>query len=180
MRQEPQPVEEGGHRIETVVSGPSPVDYVCEALSSLALIVMIVLIGAEAIIRNVFNNSLQITSEIGGYMLVAVTFLSMSVAESHGSFHRVELVQARMSRRARMVLQIVFDGVSLAASGLVAWQLWRLALNSWHSGDVAPTPLQTPLWLPQIVMGIGMSLLCLALLRSARAKWVYLNSGAVQ
>lgn len=169
-------LEEPGHRIETIISGPGLIEHASEAVSSLALVAMIVLIGAEAIIRNVFHGSLQITSEIGGYLLVAVTFLSMSVAEANGAFHRVELVQARMSRRARIRLQILFDGFSLATCLLVAWQLWRLALNSWNSGDVAPTPLQTPLWLPQVVMGIGMSFLCLALLRSAHAKWVYLKS----
>ena len=173
-------LEESGHRIETIISGPSLIERACEALSSLALVGMIVLIGAEAIIRNVFSGSLQITSEVGGYLLVAVTFLSMSVAEAHGAFHRVELIQARMSRRARIRLQILFDGFSLAACLLVAWQLWRLALNSWNSGDVAPTPLQTPLWLPQVVMGIGMSFLCIALLRSANAKWAYLKAEVAQ
>lgn len=169
-------LDEPGHHIETIVSGPGLIEYVSEALSSLALIVMIVLIGAEAIMRNLFGGSLQITSEIGGYLLVAVTFLSMSVSEAHGAFHRVELVQARMSRPARIWLQIVFDACSLTISLLVTWQLGRLAFNSWNSGDVAPTPLQTPLWLPQMVMGIGMASLCLALLRSAHSKYAALQS----
>ena len=176
MAPEPHLLDEPGHRIETIVSGPGPIEYVSEVLSSVALALTIVLIGAEAIIRNLFGGSLQITDEIGGYLLVTVTFLSMSVSEAHGAFHRVELVQARMSQRARIWLQIVFDAVSLVASLLVTWQLGRLAFNSWNSGDVAPTPLQTPLWLPQIVMGIGMAFLCLALLRSARSKYVYLQS----
>ncbi len=69
-------------------------------LCALFLIAMIVLIGAEAIARNVFATSLQITDEIGGYLLVALTFLSMSVAEAHGAFHRVELIQSRLNARA--------------------------------------------------------------------------------
>ena len=67
--------------------------------------------------------SLQITDEVGGYLLVAMTFLSMSVAEAHGAFHRVELVQVRLSRKAQMISQIVFDLMSLGASALVTWQL---------------------------------------------------------
>ena len=81
------------HRIEVPTSGPNIVDEACEAVCSLFLLAMIVLIGAEAIARNVFGTSLQITDEVGGYLLVAMTFLSMSVAEAHGAFHRVELVQ---------------------------------------------------------------------------------------
>ena len=176
MGLEPHLLDEPGHRIETIITGPGPIEYTSEAISSLALVAMIVLIGAEAIIRNLFGGSLQITDEIGGYLLVVVTFLSMSVSEAHGAFHRVELVQARMSQRGRIWLQIVFDACSLAASLLVTWQLGRLALNSWNSGDVAPTPLQTSLWLPQAVMGIGMAFLCYALMRSAHAKYMFIQS----
>ena len=138
---------------------------------------MIVMIGAEAIARNMFGTSLQITDEVGGYLLVALTFLSMSVAEAHGAFHHVEFVQMRLSPRLRIISRIVFELLSLAASGLVTWQLVRLALNSWHTQDVAPTPLGTPLWLPQSAMGIGMALLCLALLRTIAARLTSLRRG---
>jgi TRAP-type mannitol/chloroaromatic compound transport system permease small subunit len=70
--------------------------------------------------------------------------------------------------------------MSLAASMLVSWQLVRLALNSWHSEDVAPTPLQTPLWLPQVSMGLGMILLCLALLRTIVMKIRLLRGSALR
>ena len=158
------------HLIETVASGPSQIENGTELLCSLFLMAMIVLIAAEAIARNVFATSLQVTDEIGGYLLVAMTFLSMSVAEAHGAFHRVELIQARVGKKMRMISQIVFDLMSLGASALVTWQLTRLTLNSWRAEDVAPTPLQTPLWLPQSTMAIGMALLCFALLRTIIAK----------
>src|SRR5437588_2620969 len=158
------------HLIETVASGPSQIENGTELLCSLILIAMIVLIAAEAIARNVFATSLQVTDEIGGYLLVAMTFLSMSVAEAHGAFHRVELIQARIGQSARLVSQIVFDLISLVPSALITWQLTRLVMNSWRSEDVAPTPLQTPLWMPQTTMAIGMFLLCLALLRTILTK----------
>lgn len=158
------------HFIDNVSSGPSPIENASEAICALFLLAMIILIGAEAIARNLFATSLQITDEIGGYLLVAMTFLSMSVAEAHGTFHRVELVQARLGQSARLVSQIVFDLMSLLASALITWQLTRLVINSWRSEDVAPTPLQTPLWMPQTTMAIGMFLLCLALLRTILTK----------
>jgi TRAP-type C4-dicarboxylate transport system permease small subunit len=168
------------HRIEVPSAGASGIDIACEAVCSLFLLAMIVMIAAEAIARNVFGTSLQVTDEVGGYLLVALTFLSMSVAESRGAFHRVELVQMRLSPAARIVSQIVFDLMALAASVLVTWQLIRLALNSWRAEDVAPTPLATPLWLPQSAMGLGMALLCLALLRSIVAKARHLRGGAAR
>jgi TRAP-type C4-dicarboxylate transport system permease small subunit len=158
------------HFIETVSSGPSPIENTSETLCALFLLAMIILIGAEAIARNVFGTSLQVTDEVGGYLLVALTFLSMPVAEAHGAFHRVELIQSKLGPSARIVSQIVFDLMSLIASGLITWQLTRLVLNSWRAEDVAPTPLQTPLWMPQAFMAIGMALLCFALVRTMIAK----------
>jgi TRAP-type mannitol/chloroaromatic compound transport system permease small subunit len=62
----------------------------------------------------------------------------------------------------------------------VSCQLIRLALNSFHTEDVAPTPLATPLWMPQTSMGVGMVLLCLALVRTIIAKVRVLRTGAMQ
>jgi TRAP-type C4-dicarboxylate transport system permease small subunit len=168
------------HHIAVPIAGESVVDTVSEAVCSLFLLAMIVMIGAEAIARNLLHTSLQITDEVGGYLLVALTFLSMSVAESHGGFHRVEFVQMRLSPRMRLISQIVFELMSLAASALVTWQLIRLAMNSYRSEDVAPTPLSTPLWMPQTSMGIGMALLCLALVRTIIAKVRVLRAGVAQ
>jgi TRAP-type C4-dicarboxylate transport system permease small subunit len=168
------------HRIEVPTSGANLIDDACEAVCCLFLLAMIVLIGAEAIARNFLHTSLQITDEVGGYLLVALTFLSMSVAQSHGGFHRVELVQMRLTPRARIISQIVFDLMALAASMLVTWQLVRLVLNSWRAQDTAPTPLATPLWLPQTAMGLGMALLCLALVRTIAAKLGYLRNGVAR
>jgi TRAP-type C4-dicarboxylate transport system permease small subunit len=167
-------------RVEAPASGASVIDVASEAVCSLFLLAMIVMIGAEAIARNVFGTSLQVTDEVGGYLLVALTFLSMSVAESHGAFHRVELVQMRLKPSLRIVSQIVFDLMALAAAALVSWQLIRLALNSWRAEDVAPTPLGTPLWLPQTAMGLGMVLLCRALMRTIAAKVRYLRGSAAR
>lgn len=162
-----------------VAAGPSKVENVSEAVCALALVAMIVLIGAEALARNILHTSLQMADEVGGYLLVAVSFLSLSVAEAHGAYHRVELVQARLSPRARLISSIVFDLLSLATCLVLTWQLTRLVLNSWHTEDVAPTPLLTPLWLPQVTMPIGIALLCYSLLRTIAAKLRRLSDRAL-
>ena len=42
-----------------------------------------------------FNFSFEISDELGGYMLVIITFVSLSVCQANDSFHHVELVQSR-------------------------------------------------------------------------------------
>jgi TRAP-type C4-dicarboxylate transport system permease small subunit len=65
---------------------------------------------------------------------------------------------------------MVFDLLALAACAALTWQLTRLVMNSWRAEDVAPTPLLTPLWLPQITMPIGTALLCYSLIRTMLGK----------
>jgi TRAP-type C4-dicarboxylate transport system permease small subunit len=142
------------------------IDRWCEVLCGVALVAMIVLIGAEAIARNIFGFSLQVTDEVGGYLLVAVSFLSLSVAQSRGAFHHVELVQGKLKARGRLFSGLVFDLLSLGACAIITWQLVELEIGSWQTGDTAATPLGTPLWLPQLVMPVGTALFCIAIGRS--------------
>ncbi len=131
---------------------------------------MLVLIAVDIVTRSLFNFSLEASDEVGGYMLVVISFLSLSACHVHGSFHQVEFVQARLSPRVRSISQLIFGLLSLAACILLAWQFVRLELSSWRFGDVAPTYLGTPLWLPQLPMALGMIALCFSLCRTIIAE----------
>jgi TRAP-type C4-dicarboxylate transport system permease small subunit len=157
-----------------------PVEWTCKVASEVALILMLVLVAVDIVTRSVFNFSFEVSDEVGGYMLVVITFVSLSACHVSGSFHEVELVQARLSPRGRSLSQLIFGLVSLAACGLLAWQYLRLELSSWRFGDVAPTYLATPLWLPRSAMALGMLALCFSLCRTiaAEARRLYaLNGG---
>jgi TRAP-type transport system small permease protein len=62
---------------------------------------------------------------------------------------------------------LLFDLLSLGFCGVLIWQLTRFELQSWRSGDVAPTLLATPLWIPRLLMPIGSVAVAVSLLRSA-------------
>ena len=146
--------------------GATAVERACELLCGLCLLSMIVLIGTEAVCRNLLGFSLEVADELGGYLLVAAGFLSLPVAQAHGAFHQVELVQSRLQPRTRLALQLAFDLLALAGSLVLAWQLVRLEIGTYRSDDVAPTLLATPLWIPRLAMPAGMALLCFTLVRT--------------
>ena len=143
----------------------SIVARVSEWLCNLTLVAMLVIITAEAVAR-LFGHSLEMADEVGGYLLVAISFLSLAVCQVSGSFHHLELLQPRLSPRGRAIWSVIFNLLSLACTLVILWQLCRLEIQSWTYGDVAPTELQTPLWLPRITMPLGMLGLSLVLLRS--------------
>ena len=147
-----------------------PVEWTCKVASEAALVVMLVLIAVDIVTRWLFNFSFEASDEVGGYMLVVISFVSLSACHVHGSFHQVEFVQAWLSPRGRSLSQLIFGVVSLAACLLLAWQFIRLDMSSWRFGDVAPSYLATPLWLPRLPMAIGMIALCFSLCRTIIAE----------
>jgi TRAP-type C4-dicarboxylate transport system permease small subunit len=162
---------------ETAASGPplaahkhtvpeGPVELACKWACEAALIVMLVVIGTDIFTRWLLNFSFEISDEIGGYMLAAITFLSLSVCQVNDSFHHVELIQARLSPRWRAISSLLFDLLTLLFALLLLWHYVRLEFSSLRFGERAPTYLETPLWVPRLVMAIGAAALCLAICRT--------------
>ena len=50
-----------------------------------ALIMMLVVIGVDIVTRYLLNFSFEVSDEVGGYMLVVITFLSLSVCHVNGA-----------------------------------------------------------------------------------------------
>ena len=147
----------------------SIVERACKLACVAALIVMLIVIGVDILTRSLFNFSFEISDELGGYMLVVITFVSLPVCQINDSFHHVELIQSRLSPFARAISHVIFDLLSLTFCVLLLWQLARFELSSFRFHDRAPTYLATPLWIPQIAMMLGAAALCFSMVRTLAA-----------
>jgi TRAP-type transport system small permease protein len=148
------------------VVGESMLERLCKFVCVAALAVMLFVIGLDILTRSLFNFSFEISDELGGYMLVTITFLSLPVCQANDSFHHVEFVQQRLSPRARAILHVIFDVLSVGFCALLIWQLIRFEMSSWRFNSHAPTYLATPLWIPQIAMLAGATALGISVLRT--------------
>ena len=146
--------------------GEGPVERLCKWASEAALIIMLVVIGADIFTRYLLNFSFEVADELGGYMLVVMTFVSLSVCQVNGAFHQVELVQARLTPRGRALSAAIFDVLSFGFAAILLWHFIRLEFSSYRFGERAPTYLETPLWIPRLAMAIGVAALCFAIVRT--------------
>jgi TRAP-type C4-dicarboxylate transport system permease small subunit len=146
--------------------GEGPVERLSKWASEAALITMLVVIGTDIFTRYVLNFSFEVADELGGYMLVVMTFVSLSVCQVNSAFHQVELVQARLSPRGRALSAAIFDVLSFGFAALLFWQLIKLERSSYRFGEKAPTYLETPLWIPRMAMAIGVAALLFAIVRT--------------
>jgi TRAP-type C4-dicarboxylate transport system permease small subunit len=150
----------------------------CRTLCEIGIVVMAAIVILEIITRNLFNLSFMISDELGGYIIVGITFLSLPVCQVNRAYHHVLFVQTRLGPRTRAVSHLIFQLLSLGFCLLLIWQLTRLTLQSYRSGDVAPTVLATPLWIPQALMPLGCLALSITLLRAIRMSLHRIARGA--
>jgi len=144
------------------------------------ILVALMLLVSISVLSRIIGEPLEISEELAGYLLVALTFLSLAGCAVNGAYHRVELLTARLSKPALLQLEMVFIVISLAAMLVLDWYLVLFVIQSYQSGDVAPTELATPLWIPECLMPAGTTLLVggllilfsrdFRLLRSARIR----------
>jgi TRAP-type transport system small permease protein len=146
-----------------------PVERACNLVCMAALVVMLGVIGLDIATRALLNFSFEISDELGGYMLVVITFISLPVCQVRDSFHHVEFVQSRLSPRGRAVSHVIFGLLSLAFCVALLWQLGRFEISSWRFDDHAPTYLATPLWIPRIAMVTGAAALVFSVARTLAA-----------
>lgn len=142
-----------------------PIERACRAICEIGMVVMAVVVLVEIVTRNLLGFSFQVSDEIGGYIIVGLTFLSLPVCQVRRAYHHVMFLQARLPPRARAALNLLFDLLSLGFCIILVWELSMQVVQTWQSGDVAPTQLATPLWIPQVVMPLGALALGIALLR---------------
>lgn len=134
------------------------------AVAEMVMVAMMGLIVVEVFLRSTLKISLQFADEVSAYMLVAVTFLGLSTSVRGGTMFRVEFLYRLVPRRARLVIGLIFELLSLGFTVILTYHLYRLAVSSYERDVLSQSLLKTPQFLPQMIMPIGMVLLVIALL----------------
>jgi TRAP-type C4-dicarboxylate transport system permease small subunit len=142
------------------------IEWICGTVAKLTLIAMMVIIGAEVVLRNTLHYSWEGTDEVGSYLVVAVTFLSLATCQAHGGYHELQIVKMKLSPRAHAALNVALHLVCLTACLILLWQFSRLVMTSWRNDDASMTSLRVPLWIPQLTMPIGIAAMSFALIKS--------------
>jgi TRAP-type C4-dicarboxylate transport system permease small subunit len=158
---------------------PTLLENICMWICEVAIVVMGAIVILEIVTRNLFGFSFEMSEELGGYIIVGITFLSLPVCQVYRAYHHVQFLQTRLSPRLQALSHLLFDALSLLFCFVLLWQLTRFVATTYRSEDVAPTLLATPLWIPQAIMPIGMLAATISLLRSAYGNWRRFRAGGV-
>src|SRR6185437_11271559 len=116
-------VEFAGEELEAAFHPvPSLLERLCMLICEIGIIVMAIIVLVEIFTRNVMGFSFEASEELGGYIIVGISFLSLPVCHVYRSYHHVQFVQSRLSPRMRALSHVLFDVLALAFCLLMVWQ----------------------------------------------------------
>lgn len=134
----------------------------CGMIAAVFLILILTIIVAQMAARwtgNVFPGS----TDYAGYCMASASFFAMAYALNRGAHIRVNLLLSKMGRFRRWGEIWCFAIGSVLASYFAYYAIkavyWSRKLNDISQGLDA-----TPIWIPQIAMAVGATLLAVALI----------------
>ncbi|MGF1639821.1 MAG: TRAP transporter small permease [Rhodospirillales bacterium] len=140
--------------LDTVYTG-------CGYLAAAFLLALLAIIALQILTRwtgHVFAGA----TDYAGYCMAAASFFAMAYTLNQGGHIRVHLVLSRLGRWRRFGELWCF-AIGTALAGYFAYYAIRTTWWSHRLNDISQGQDATPLWIPQLAMAIGTSVLALAL-----------------
>ena len=127
-------------------------------------LVLIGILVVSQIVARMMHSQIPSVDEFAGYSLAASSFLGLAYSFRCGSHIRVTLFTDRLSGSAQRIILIAVLLFALAMIGTWGYNAVHLVYESWLFKEVSTGIIKYPLWIPQMFMGLGVILFCLALL----------------
>jgi TRAP-type transport system small permease protein len=140
------------------------VSYGAGYLGGLVLVAIVLLTMVEVVSRYVLRNPLILSDELGGYALVAISFLGMAYCARDKTHIRITFLVERASPRSAGWIRIVTLALGLVFVSVAAWVSWQFLADSFARNMRSNSMLMLPLKWPQMAMPIGFSLFALVVL----------------
>lgn len=138
--------------------------YLSSAWAAAAAMVGVLIMVLLSVLGRLLHFHLPGTDAYAGYAMAGAGFLALAHTLKKGEHIRVTLIIGKLAGKARKGLELWALSVAVALSGLFAFYAWRLVLQSREFNDISTGSDATPLWIPQIFMAVGTTVLLIAFL----------------
>lgn len=141
-------------------------NQVSGAIAMLLIVYVLGHILLEIVLR-LFGTSTYVLDEFVGYAVATLTFLGLGYSLERGGLIRVGLIIERLPAHKRWLFDLFAYLLSLA---MFSWLFSYWQTNVWRSykrGITSESIMETPLWIPQGLVLVGLGLLCFTLLTHA-------------
>nr|WP_067293974.1 TRAP transporter small permease [Marinobacterium profundum] len=138
--------------MKTLISMIARLTYLVGAT---ALFIMMLIVIVDIVLRSVFGSTLGFVEEVVGYLVVAVTIFGVSITFREGVLFRVGFLFDNLSDTLKQYLNVFYCLLGVVFCSTMAWYTALLVISSFKRGKIAATELQTPLYIPQVIIPVG-------------------------
>jgi TRAP-type C4-dicarboxylate transport system permease small subunit len=140
---------------------------IAEQACAACVLLIAAIVMYEVVARAVFGAPTIWVQEIAVYLLLATAFLGFAPTLQAGEHIRIDMLSNRFGARVRRALGFTSHIAIAVFAGIAAWGGLEMLLQSLRFGRKSLTLLEIPVWIPQLVIPIGCTLLMLAALHGA-------------
>lgn len=152
---------------EKVLAVAFQLDRITKGLHVVAAVCMIgmgLLTLSEITARSLFDRSLPFVWEAGSYLLGASWFLAAPYTLRTDGHVRVSLVNQQLGEKGSYILDILASMAGVVITIVLFASLLQLTVDSIKFERISFTPMQTPLFIPQAVLTLGMLFMALQMI----------------
>lgn len=135
----------------------------CGALAALFLVAIGVLV-LTSITTRLLGLTVPGLTNYAGYCMAASSFLALAYTLRRGGHIRVAILLQHLDGWRRRAAELWCLAVGFVLAAWLAWYSVKMVRVSLQINDISPGPDATPLWIPQIAMALGTTVLAIALL----------------
>ncbi len=131
-------------------------------ISSLLFVALVVLVMTEILGRSFFDYSTMLADEYSGYFYLGAVFFGLAYTFNEGGHIRINIITSRLNQNKQRFVDII---AGVLATSILSYALYYGYLFTEDSKEMemlSEAVSETPLWLTQIPMVIGMSLFVFA------------------
>ena len=140
------------------------IDRILGPACGLGLLAAALVLCDSVFVRYVLHRSTDWQDETAVFLLVGVTFLSTGQVQSVRGHIGIDALSAVQSPRANRIRRWATDLAGLIFIGFFTIKSWALTKDAWDDGLVTSSTFGPPLWIPYVMMSVGMTLLTLRLI----------------
>lgn len=131
------------------------------ALAAFFMVLLLIMVLLSIVGRE-FGFYVRGTDSYAGYFMAATGFLALAHTLKKGEHIRVTLLINAAKGRFKKAIEVWALAAAVALSALFAYYSVKLSVNSFQFNDVSTGNDATPLWIPQIAMGVGAVILLIS------------------
>ncbi len=133
-------------------------------LSSFLFIALTVLIVTEIVSRSFFNVSTMIAGEYSGYFYLASIFFGLGYTFKEDGHIRITILTSKLSKNKIRVVDIFAGVITLVLTLFILYYSVKMIIESYKFEMVSETVSETPIYLTQLALPIGLLIFCIAIL----------------